>query len=70
MVNRDIVARKVARARSWLADAAGRLDQPRDAFLANADSRDLATFHLFLAMQDVIDLSVHWVADAGWDPPE
>ena len=70
MVNRDIVARKVARARSWLADAAGRLDQPRDAFLANADSRDLATFHLFLAMQDVIDLAVHWVADAGWDPPD
>lgn len=49
--NRDIVARKLARARSWVADAAGRLDQPRDAFLANADSRDLATFHVFTALR-------------------
>ncbi len=70
MVIRDVVARKLARARSWLADAEGRLEQPRDVFLANADSRDLATFHLFLAMQEVIDLAVHWVADAGWDPPD
>jgi len=70
VVNRDIVARKLARARSWLADAATRLDAPPDVFLANADSRDLATFHLFLAMQEVIDLAVHWVADAGWDAPD
>jgi hypothetical protein len=59
MVNRDIVARKLARAENWLADAGRRLDEPRDAFLADADSRDLATFHLFLAMQEVIDLAVH-----------
>jgi len=70
MVNRDIVGRKVARATSWLTNAAGRLDEPPEAFLASADSRDLATFHLFLAMQEVIDLAVHWVADAGWDVPD
>jgi uncharacterized protein YutE (UPF0331/DUF86 family) len=70
MVNRDLVARKLARARRWMADAAGRLDQPHDKFLADADARDLATFHLFLAMQEVIDLAVHWVADAGWEPPD
>ena len=70
MVNRDLVGRKLARARSWLAQAGARLDQPREQFLADADSRDLATFHLFLAMQEAIDLAVHWVADAGWDPPD
>ena len=70
MVDRDIVGRKVARATGWLADVAARLDNPPDTFLASADARDLATFHLFLAMQEVIDLAVHWVADAGWDTPD
>lgn len=70
MMDRHIVARKLTRARNWLADAANRLDQPRDPFLADADARDLATFHLFLAMQEVIDLAVHWVVDAGWEAPD
>jgi uncharacterized protein YutE (UPF0331/DUF86 family) len=33
-------------------------------------SRDLATFYLFLAIQECIDLAAHWVSDAGWDVPE
>jgi uncharacterized protein YutE (UPF0331/DUF86 family) len=70
MVNRDLVARKLARAQAWMTDAAARLDRPRDLFLADADARDLATFHLFLAIQEVIDLAAHWVADAGWEPPD
>lgn len=70
MVNRDLVARKIARARTWLADAGTRLDRPRDEFLAAAESRDLATFYLFLAMQESLDLAAHWVSDEGWEAPD
>ena len=27
-------------------------------------------FYLFLAIQECIDLAAHWVADAGWEPPD
>lgn len=38
---------------------------PQNEFLSGVESRDLATFYLFLAMQATIDLAAHWVADAG-----
>ncbi len=39
-------------------------------FLSDADSQDLASFHLFLAIQECIDLAARWVADAGWGSPD
>jgi uncharacterized protein YutE (UPF0331/DUF86 family) len=70
VVNRDVVARKIARASQWLADAEARLQQPREAFLVNVESRDVTTFYVFLAIQEVIDLGAHWVADEGWGAPD
>jgi uncharacterized protein YutE (UPF0331/DUF86 family) len=70
VVNRDVVGRKIARASHWLADAEGRLQLPREAFLANTEARDLATFYIFLAIQEVIDLGAHWVADEGLGTPD
>lgn len=69
MVNPDVVARKVASASARLADADEILSQGLEAFLADIKSRDLATFYIFLAIQDSIDLASHWVSDAGWSPP-
>ncbi|HSC28330.1 MAG TPA: DUF86 domain-containing protein [Vicinamibacterales bacterium] len=69
-MNRDLVARKIARARQWVADAEARVRQPRDVFLASIEARDLATFYIFLAVQEVIDLGAHWVADEGWGTPD
>ncbi len=70
MVKVDVVSRKVARASSWLNDAEGILSRPAEEFLADVKSRDLATFYLFLAIQECIDLAAHWVSDAGWDVAE
>jgi uncharacterized protein YutE (UPF0331/DUF86 family) len=70
VVNRDLVARKIARARHWLADAEARLQQPPNAFLSSMEARDLATFYIFLAIQEAIDLGAHWVADEGWGTPD
>jgi len=70
VVRRDVVAAKVGRARTWLNDAAGALLGSQDAYLADPQRRDLALFYLFLAIQECIDLSAHWVADAGWGEPD
>ena len=70
MVRPDVVASKVARARSWLNDAAQWLDAPVDEFRSDPKGRDLALFYLFLAIQECIDLAAHWVADEGWGEPD
>ena len=70
MVRRDVVGTRVARATAWLDDAAPIFGRPADDFLAAAKDRDLALFYLFLAIQECIDLAAHWVADAGWQPPD
>lgn len=70
MVKVDLAARKMARAKAWLDDAQEILSRPTEEFLADVKSRDLATFYLFLAIQECIDLAAHWIADAGWDVPE
>ncbi len=70
MVRRDVAGARVARASVWLDDASRLLDQPPDGFVAATKDRDLAIFYLFLAIQECIDLSAHWVADAGWGAPD
>jgi uncharacterized protein YutE (UPF0331/DUF86 family) len=70
MVKPDVVRRKVARALDWLDDAEAILSQPSEVFLANTKDQDLASFYLFLAIQECIDLAAHWVADAGWGSPD
>jgi uncharacterized protein YutE (UPF0331/DUF86 family) len=46
------------------------LAHPVDEFIANTRDRDLTAFYLMLGIQEVIDLGAHWIADAGWDPPD
>ena len=70
MVKVDVVSRKVARASDWLNDAEEILSMPAEEFLADVKGRDLATFYLFLAIQESIDLAAHWVSEAGWDVPD
>lgn len=70
MVNVDVVERKVGRASAWLDDAEAILARPEQEFLAEIKERDLASFYLFLAIQEVIDLASHWVADENWGPPD
>lgn len=70
MVRRDVAGTRVARAATWLDDASAIFSRPVDEFLAAPKDRDLALFYLFLAIQECIDLAAHWVADAGWQPPD
>lgn len=70
MVKIDVVRRKMGKASGWLDEAEAILSRPPEEFLADVKNRDLATFYLFLAIQECIDLAAHWVADAGWQPAE
>jgi len=70
MVKPDLAFKKIGRAKGWLDDAEASLSRPAEEFLADVKSRDLATFYLFLAIQECIDLAAHWVADAGWKVPD
>jgi uncharacterized protein YutE (UPF0331/DUF86 family) len=70
MVDRDVLARKIASATARLSEVDALLDRPRGEFLADLSGRDLTAFYLLLAIQDCIDLAGHWVADAGWPPPD
>jgi uncharacterized protein YutE (UPF0331/DUF86 family) len=70
MVRSNVIARKVARASSWLDDAEPVFRRSLDASRADRPGRDLATFYLFLAIQECIDISAHFVADEGWGSPD
>lgn len=70
MVKVDVVRRKLGKASAWLNDAEAILNRSPEEFLADVQRRDVATFYLFLAIQECIDLAAHWVADAGWGPAD
>lgn len=70
MVNVDVVQRKIGRASVWLDEAEAILARPEQELLAEIKERDLASFYLFLAIQEVIDLASHWVAEENWGPPD
>ncbi len=70
MVRREVAARKIAAATARLEQAEAILAQSREEFLADLSGRDLAAFYLFLAIQECVDLAVHWVADSSWPAPD
>lgn len=70
MVRPDVAGRKIARAGARLDDAEALLARPDEEWRADEKARDLASFYLFLAIQECIDLAAHWLADAGWPPPD
>ena len=70
MVRHEVAARKIAIATSRLDQVEEILAQPFEVYQADAASRDLAAFYLFLAIQECIDLAAHWVSDSSWPPPE
>ncbi len=70
MVRHDVVAQKITTARIRLKAADEVFARPLEKFLSDEKERDLATFYLFLAIQECIDIAAHWVADADWGPPE
>jgi len=69
VVKPDVAAHRIARAHARLDEAEELVSRPVEVFVTDRQGRDLASFYLQLAIQEVIDLAAHWVADAGWEPP-
>ena len=69
MIDRTILARRVAAVR----DAAERIREvlpaQREAFVADRAAREIVTLNLFVALQECLSLATHWLADAGWEVP-
>jgi uncharacterized protein YutE (UPF0331/DUF86 family) len=68
MVKVDVVRRKVTAALTRISRAESALALPAEVFLTDETSKDLASFNLFLAIQECIDLASHFVADEDWGP--
>lgn len=66
VVNRDLVAAKLADLSDRVARV--RLHCPRDAAAlgSNRDALDLVSFNLMLAVQSCADIASHLIADEGW----
>jgi uncharacterized protein YutE (UPF0331/DUF86 family) len=70
VVRPDLVTTKVARAKGWLDHAERLISVPPQELMADEERRDLASFYLFLTIQECIDLAAHWIVDARWGSPE
>ncbi len=70
MVDRRLLAVKVAAVRDAVARVRAVLPDDRAAFLADRTAREVVVFNLFIALQECLSLATHWVADAGWKVPE
>ena len=69
MVDRAVLARKVAAIRDAVARVADVLPPTAEAFAADRTLREVVTFNVFLALQESIALAMHWLADEGQAVP-
>ena len=69
MIDRTILARRVATVHDATERIREVLPAQRDAFVADRAAREIVTLNLFIALQECLSLATHWLADAGWEVP-
>ncbi len=70
MVDKALVAAKVASVRDAVARIRAVLPEDRAAFLGDRTAREVTVLNLFIALQDCLALATHWLADQGLDVPD
>jgi uncharacterized protein YutE (UPF0331/DUF86 family) len=70
MVDRALVAAKVASVRDAVSRIREVLPADPEAFLADRTAREITVLNLFVAVQDCVSLATHWLADKGLDVPD
>ena len=68
MVDVNVVSRKLAELSLRLARIRAQSPEDFDAFVADQDALELASFNLLLAIQTCLDIASHLIADEGWEP--
>jgi uncharacterized protein YutE (UPF0331/DUF86 family) len=70
VVDRAVLAEKIASVRDAVARIREVLPRSSDALLADRTRREIVILNLFVALQDCLALAAHWLADAGLDVPQ
>jgi len=69
VVDKAVLASKIAAVRDATARIRSVLPPSADAFRADRTAREVVVFNLLVAIQTCLDLAAHWLADEGWDVP-
>jgi uncharacterized protein YutE (UPF0331/DUF86 family) len=69
MVDKTLLASKIATIRDAAARIREVLPPDRDAFAADRTTREVVLLNLFVAIQECLSLATHWLADDGLDVP-
>ena len=70
MVDRALLAARVATVGDAIARIRAVLPASADEFAADRTTREVVILNLFVAIQACLDLASHWLADEGWDVPQ
>jgi uncharacterized protein YutE (UPF0331/DUF86 family) len=70
MVDKAILAAKLAAIRDAVARVRQVLPAAAEAFKLDRTAREVVTLNVFIALQEAIALAAHWVADRGWSVPQ
>jgi uncharacterized protein YutE (UPF0331/DUF86 family) len=69
VVDKAVVAAKIASVRDAVQRVRSVLPDDPQAFLADRSLREVVILNLFVALQDCTALAAHWLSDAGLDVP-
>lgn len=69
MVDRAVLATKIAAVRDAAARVRSVLPADQAAFLADRTAREVVVLNLFVALQECVALAAHWLADEGRSVP-
>jgi uncharacterized protein YutE (UPF0331/DUF86 family) len=69
MVDKTLLAAKIAAIRDAAARIREVLPTDRDTFYADRTTREVVLLNLFVAIQECMSLATHWLADDGVDVP-
>lgn len=69
MVDKTLLAAKIAAIRDAAARVHEVLPPDRSAFAADRTAREVVLLNVFVAIQECMSLAAHWLADEGLDVP-
>lgn len=70
MVDKPLLARKIAAIRDAVTRIRGVLPAEQKKFLADRTSREVVALNLLVAIQECLSIATHWLADEGWTVPQ
>jgi uncharacterized protein YutE (UPF0331/DUF86 family) len=69
MVDKTVLASRVAAIRDAVSRIRSVLPERVDRFTADRTTREVVVLNLFVALQECVSLAVHWLADEGLSVP-